>query len=133
MLLVLAFSYSTIGEIYVIANSKNPMQTYRLEDIRDFYLGRRLELSNRQYALVYDRGADSALRETFFEKVAGMRIRQVDAYWARLIFAGRMLPLSKINDHNELIELVSNQVNAIGYTDIKPQHPNVKVVQVIED
>ena len=132
-LLITTFCQSVIGDIYVLANRNNPLSQVRLDDIRDFYLGRRLVINDREYALVYDRGEESRIREKFFNRIAGMPIRQVDAYWARLVFSGRMLPLSKVESNKELLERIGSQKNAIGYTDVKPQHPEIKVVLVISD
>jgi len=120
------------AEIYVVTHRDNPVQTVAINDIRDLYLARRQSLPNGESATVYDR-ADTELRSRFIQAVLGMRVRQFDAYWARLIFAGRVLPLSLAEQESELLNHLSNNIHAIGYTEQPPQNQSLKTLLVINE
>lgn len=133
MLVVLLLIYSNLGwsDIYVVTNINNPYNKLTEKDVRDFYLGRRKSFSGTDFTLIIDRKSDSELRADFFKTLTGMQLRQVDAFWARLVFAGRMLPLKEVDNNRDVLEMVAAEVNSIGYTNTKPNHAKVKTLLVL--
>lgn len=120
------------AEIYVITHRDNPIQALNPSQVRDLYLARNQNVIGDKNVIIYDR-SDLELRQRFIEKVVGMNVRQFDAYWARLIFAGRVLPLSEAAQGSELLTGIDDNINAIGYTDEKPSSNTIKTLLVINE
>ena len=130
-LLILMFSNLVWSDIYVVTNINNPIESLTQKDVRDFYLGRRKSFSGSDFTVILDRSPDSELRAEFFFTLTGMQLRQVDAFWARLVFAGRMLPLKTVESNEDLLAMVAGEVNSIGYTKTRPNPKKVKTLLVI--
>lgn len=119
------------ADIYVVTHRDNPIVEMDEQQIKDLYLGRTKAFSNGAFAHVYER--DDALRERFVQSLLNMRVRQFDAYWARLIFAGRVLPLNRVENDSELLERIKKDVHAIGYINHLPASDELKTVLRIRD
>ncbi|QSP93904.1 hypothetical protein LPB19_11940 [Marinobacter salinisoli] len=132
-LLLLAINNVSGADIYVVANAKSPIEQISREALRDLYLGRTKALPNGEFASVYDREESSDLRARFYRHVTGMELRQVDAFWARLVFAGRMLPLEEVTDQQRLVSLIKSDVNAISYLEAAPESSELKVIYRVPD
>lgn len=120
------------AEIYVITHRDNPVHSISEDQLKDLYLGRSQALENGENAIIYE-GVDDELRAQFIRLALGMRVRQFDAYWARLVFAGRVLPLSLVKQDAQLLDHISNNIYAIGYTNSVPLSESVKTLLVINE
>jgi len=121
-------SYGVAADIFVVMHADAPVEHLSREDVRDLYLGRSKVLPNGEFVRIYDRGERSDIRADFFEHLAGMDLRQVDAFWARLVFAGRMLPLEHVSDATELERFLAADMNTISYLASPPEQASLKVV-----
>lgn len=128
-LLCLAWQLSSRADIVVIVHPDNPVQSMTPHEVSDLYLGRSRTFSMTSTpAVAYEQPADSPLREAFFRALNGMRIKQVNAYWARLRFSGEVLPPATLPDSQQVLEAVSRNRAAIGYIDSTLLNRSVKVV-----
>lgn len=125
-------THSCFADIHVITHTDNPIQQLSQDEIRDLYMGRSKAFPNGEFASVFDRKEDSEIRARFFKHIAGMRLRQIDAFWARLVFAGRMLPLEKVEHVSDLERRIAENKNAIGYINQSPESENLKTIYVIK-
>ncbi len=130
-ILVLLASLSQ-ADIYVVANRDNPIASMDRQAVRDLYLARSRAFDDGAAVTVYDRN-DTPLRARFLRSLLGMNERQFDAYWARLVFAGRVLPLAQAEQVDELRKRIAEDVNAIGYMDEMPPSPDLKALLVVAD
>ena len=120
------------ADIYVITHRDNPVQSMNETQLKDLYLARSQTFPNGESAIIYEAGYDE-LRARFIRLALGMRVRQFDAYWARLVFAGRVLPLNNVQQEAQLFTYISNSINAIGYTRSVPLSEPVKTLLVINE
>ncbi|MDO3722176.1 hypothetical protein QVZ43_10625 [Marinobacter sp. chi1] len=131
--LLIWLSSLSVADIYVVTHADSPIETISKEALRDLYLGRARALPNGEFASIYDRKGNADLRSQFYQHVAGMGLSQVDAFWARLVFAGRMLPLEKVEGDQELKEVVAEDKSAISYLGVPPDHPGLKVIYLVSE
>lgn len=129
---VLFLSNTGQAEIYVITHQDNPLNSLNAEQLRDLYLSRTVELNVDKSITVYDRSVEN-LREKFIQEAIGMNVRQYDAYWARLIFAGRVLPLNDVGEDYELLRELKKEKYAVSYSDKKPLSKEFKTLLVINN
>lgn len=120
------------ADIYVIAHRDSAIETLDKHQVRDLYLSRSQNIAGISDITLFDR-ADADLRERFVQSIVGMSVRQFDAYWARLVFAGRVLPLSEAAENEELLRELKSNSNALGYMDNKPTSPRVKILLVVSE
>jgi ABC-type phosphate transport system substrate-binding protein len=130
LLLIVAFSYSSSAwaDLLLIVNSKNSITTIERKQVVDIYMGRATAFPNQQPAHTLDVVNANNLRATFYKSLTGKNEAQVDAYWATLVFAGRMLPPEKLADEAAVIKTVKNNPAAIGYVTRQTLPAGVKVV-----
>jgi hypothetical protein len=132
LVILILFAGFCRADIYVVTHRNNPVQTLNVNELRDLYLARSQSLPIGEKATVYER-KEAELRSRFIRSVLGMRERQFDAYWARLVFAGRVLPLNLAEQENELFVHLANNIHAIGYTDRSPQSESLKTLLIIHE
>jgi ABC-type phosphate transport system substrate-binding protein len=138
LLLCLEWPATSFADVAVIVHPDSPVQSMTPRQVSDLYLGRTRSFdlgdqSNTVSASIYEQPADSVVRETFFRTLNGMRISQVNAYWARLRFSGEMLPPSSLGDMRAALDVVARNKNAIAYVDAKMVNRTVKVVLLLKE
>ncbi len=130
VLFIVAISYSSSvwADLLLIVNSKNSVESLERKQVVDIFMGRATAFSNQQPAHTLDVTGTDNLRAMFYKNLTGKNEAQVDAYWARLVFAGRMLPPEKLKDEAAVIAAVKNNISAIGYVTRQTLPVGVKVV-----
>ena len=68
------------------------------------------------------------VRKKFDSTVVGKTESQMKAYWARLIFTGKAVPLKELANDQEIITLVEKNPSTIGYIDNANVTNKVKVL-----
>lgn len=121
------------ADVAVIVHRDSPLTSMTAREVSDLYLGRARNVAagNPHAPLVlavYDQPANSPLRELFFQRLNGMAIKQVNAYWARLRFSGEVLSPPVAPDSRAVLEIVQRQANAIGYVESELVDGSVRVI-----
>jgi ABC-type phosphate transport system substrate-binding protein len=129
-LLILALSCSSLAwaDLLLIVNSTNSITNLERKQVVDIFMGRATAFPNQQPAHTLDVVNANNLRAIFYKNLTGKNEAQVDAYWATLVFAGRMLPPEKLPDEAAVIKAVKNNPAAIGYVTRQTLPAGVKVV-----
>lgn len=119
------------AEVFVIVNAAAPESRVDRDRLEKLYFGRSRSFADGAFAQVIDR-PDSPLRERFFRALSGMSLPQVNAYWARLSFTGRVLPLAVRETDVQVVAIVRAERNAIGYVASAPDDSSVRVIMRLE-
>lgn len=128
LLATLMLSGTLQAEILVIVNASNSVTTLEQKQIVDLFMGRVSAFPNKQPAQPMDFKAGTPQRALFYKSLTGKSEAQVDAYWATLVFAGRMSPPKQFADDTALIQAVGHEPSAIAYVARQPLPKNVKIV-----
>ncbi|MBF0435932.1 MAG: hypothetical protein HQL77_11245 [Magnetococcales bacterium] len=123
-------SVSSAGaaDLSVVAHPQNSRDALDKSQVSDLYLGRTHLFPDGSHARVIDHPRDSDIRKDFFEKVNGMSLNQVNAYWARMTFTGRVLPPETAADSQAVQTIVVDTPQAIGYVPDAQRQPAVKEI-----
>jgi len=70
---------------------------------------------------------DNPTRSEFHDAVLGKSDAQMKAYWSKLLFTGKGTP-PKETSVAEMLELIADNPNTIGYIDAASVNGNVKVI-----
>ncbi|MDT0582774.1 phosphate ABC transporter substrate-binding protein [Brumicola blandensis] len=123
------FSSQVFAGYAVVVHPENTSEIdYQL--VKRIFLGKETAFSNGEVATVLTHSPDSALRVEFDEAVLQRRTAAVDAYWSKLVFTGRGTMPKTVSSDQEMIELILQNKNAIGFIDTSSVNSDVKVVKI---
>lgn len=128
LIIALIFSGSLQAQILVIVNARNPVIQMEQKQVVDLFMGRISVFPDKQPAQTLDLKTGTPLRASFYKTLTGKNEAQVDAYWATLVFAGRMTPPKQLADEQQVIAEVAANADTIAYVGRQPLPASVKVV-----
>ncbi|MDX1696510.1 MAG: phosphate ABC transporter substrate-binding protein [Ketobacteraceae bacterium] len=118
------------AEIAIVVNPDSGMASATASEISQLFLGKRNEIDG-QPARAIDQEEGSEARDEFYTKVVEKTGSQLNAYWSRLIFTGKGMPPDKVMDDADVIDMVSEETDLVGYVRPSSVTENVKVILVI--
>lgn len=118
------------AEIAIVVNPESGMTSASVSEISQLFLGKRNEIDG-QPARAIDQDEGSGVRDEFYEKVVEKTGSQLNAYWSRLIFTGKGMPPDKVMDDIDVIDMVSEETDLVGYVSPGSVTEAVKVILVI--
>jgi ABC-type phosphate transport system substrate-binding protein len=117
------------AELVVVVNPSNS-STLDEKIVQRIFLGKDKKFSDGGETIPVNQSTDSPLRADFDSTILGRSSSQVSAYWSKLVFTGKGIPPKEVSSDAEIIELVSNNPNVIGYIDSSSVTDAVKVVNL---
>jgi hypothetical protein len=132
-ILALAVVTAARADLYVVAHASNPQAALTQKEVLDLFMGRRRAFADGSFAFVFDLPRDSAVRDRFYQQVAGMSPSRVNSYWARLMFSGQAMPPQLLPDERAVVEVVKRNPNALGYLGSPPGDKGVRVLLVVRE
>lgn len=105
---------TTAEEVVVILNPANSV-TLTPKDISNLFLGKTSTFPDGKPARALSLQDGSAVRDEFNRKFLKKTNQQLDAYWASLIFTGRVTPPRQVATEAELRAQVEASRDAIGF------------------
>jgi len=132
-ILALAAVPSARADLYVVAHVSNPQAALMQKEVLELFMGRQRAFADGSFAFVFDLPRNSAVRERFYQQVAGMSPAQVNSYWARLMFSGQAMPPQPLPDERAMVEVVKRNPNALGYLGSPPTDKGVRVLLVVRE
>ena len=119
---------SVRAELHVVVHASNPVNALSKKQIVDMFMGRITVFPNQNAVTALDLTPGDPLRARFYLALTGKSEAQVDAYWATLIFAGRMTPPTQLESQALLIERMKQNRHAIGYVESSELPSHLKSV-----
>jgi ABC-type phosphate transport system substrate-binding protein len=119
--LALAASSQAMAEIVVIVNPANPASRMFSEQASQFFLGKSEMFTPVDMA-------DNAIRNEFYQKLAGKDSSQVKAIWSKLVFTGKGTAPVEYGSAAEVKKAIAANPKAIGYIDKSAVDSSVKVI-----
>lgn len=132
-LLAVAVPATAADAIVVVVNSASPFVTLSQKEISDLYLGRWRKAVDGKTPQVIDLPLTSPVRTRFYESLTGKEIATVNAYWARLIFSGQIVPPRVVDDSASVLDLLKKNPGMIAYLDHVPNDRQIKVLLTLPD
>ena len=123
----LIFSASVWAEVAVIVHPNNNSNLSK-KDIERLYLAKTKTCPEGHTCTPVNQDASSSTRESFEKKLVNKSPSQMKAYWSSLIFTGKAVPFKEAKSDQEVIDMVKNDLNIIGYIDAANVTDDVKVI-----
>lgn len=128
--LILSFSSGASAEVVVIVNSSVSIGSADYKEIADLYLNKRMDVSGIRLVPV-DLSEGNSIRDDFYNKVTQKSPSQIKSYWSRLIFTGKAAPPKQYLDDMEVVDLVSENSEFVGYVNAEFVDERVNVIFVL--
>ncbi|WP_117235105.1 hypothetical protein [Vibrio maerlii] len=130
-ILTIIASFSALADIHVIVNSEMPIEQVSQSKLKNLYLGKTNQIDGTFVSGLIDREGDT--KAIFYKTLTGLSLGQVNAYWARLRFSGRKKAPIEIGSQERLEALLIENEHVIGYSVLKPQTKNLKVILTLHE
>lgn len=127
VLLALLLSTQSVAaeELVLIVHRDSGISTLSREQASHLFLGRVKMLPSGGRANVVE---VEPLRASFYRRLLGREIAEINAYWARLQFSGRTQPPLRVSDSAAAVARVAEDPQAIAFVDVVPDDPRARVV-----
>jgi len=129
----LLVSLQARADVYVIVSAQSPVRSLQHKEVLDLFMGRSRALPGGEFATPLDLPRDSAGRLAFYRTLTGQDLAQINSYWARLLFTGRVQPPQPVAGEPAMLEAVKANPRAVGYLEREPQDPGVRTVFVLKE
>lgn len=131
MLIGLALSLASgaaSADVVAVVSAKSPVTALSKAQVTDIFLGKASRFPDGSQAIPIDQAEGSAVRDEFYDKVAGRSAAQIKAYWSKIIFTGRGQPPPSVSNNVEMKKRIGQNPAAIGYIDRSMVDDSVRVV-----
>lgn len=137
MAILLVFILMAVGEtpvsaaeLAVVANPRSGIDKLNHDEVVDIFMGRSRQLSSGITAQPIDLPATQVEKAIFYRLLVNKDLTEINSYWARLHFSGRVSPPMVAKSAANVIEIVARTPGAIGY--INKSMVDATVKQVLE-
>lgn len=124
--LALATSIAS-AEVVVVANANSDIGQTDDESVRKLFLGKSSYIGGVE-AVPVDQSEGNDARDEFYAKVVQKTDAQLNAYWSRLIFTAKGSPPKQYFDDAEVVEVILEDEEAVGYIDTASITEGLKVI-----
>jgi len=125
---MMMFSVVALAEVKVVVHPSVKDASITAAQAADVFLGKANTLPSGHKTVPMDQNDGQAAREEFYSKAAKKDSAQLKAYWSRLIFTGKGQPPKVLSDDAEVLQLVANNPNIVGYVSGNANTSRVKVL-----
>ena len=115
------------AELVVVINIDSPVNLLSRQEVADIFLGRTPFLPNMEKVIPLENLENSDAYRDFHANVTRKSLTQLNAYWARMVFAGRASPPQEMSGL-QAKKLVESNRNYIAYVDRSLLSNKMKVV-----
>ncbi len=126
LVLLALVATGTSGEGVVVAHPGNA-NSMDMETASRLFLGKTKTFADGSTAVPISQ-AENAVTEEFNSKVLGKNSSQLKAYWSQLVFTGKGTPPRDVPSDAEVIKLVAENPNFVGYVSAGSDTGSVKVL-----
>ncbi|MGI2258878.1 hypothetical protein [Shewanella sp. GXUN23E] len=112
----------------VVVNADSDIETLTHGQLVDIFMGRYRTFPNGQSVVVYENASDPLVQEAFYRSLVNRSLAQVNAYWARLQFSGRVRQPEEIASVEALSQRIGSSPSAISFVRSSELTDTMKVV-----
>lgn len=131
--LPLVFAPGARADFYVVVQATHAQRSLTQKEAVELFMGRNRSFPNGEFALLFDLPRDSPQRAAFYEALTGLKLAQVNSYWARLMFSGQTVPPQPLPDEQAMADLVKRNPSAMGYLSKEPTDRALRTVLVLKE
>ena len=116
------------AELVVVVNARSGVAAMTRNEVINIFFGRNRQYFNGIEAQPVDLADTHADRRRFYSMLVGKDLSDINAYWSRQVFSGRMQPPAKVNSTEDVLKWVVSHPGGIGFVDLSKADARVRVV-----
>lgn len=116
------------AEMVVVVNARCGVAAMTRNEVMNIFFGRNRQFFNGVEAQPVDMVDSHPDRERFYAGLVGKDLSEVNAYWSRQVFSGRMQPPPKVASPEEVLKWVISHPGGIGFVELSKADARVRVV-----
>ncbi|GHF88371.1 phosphate ABC transporter substrate-binding protein [Thalassotalea marina] len=125
---IFAMATSAIAGVDVIVHPSNNNEIDE-GTIKKIFTGKAKSFADGSKAIPVTQQDGSAVTDEFNSKVVKKSSSQLKAYWSKLVFTGKGTPPEEAASDAEMLKLVANNPNLIGFVETGKASGDVKVIK----
>jgi len=133
LLLLPITSVQAVEPLAVVVNKANPVDKMTRSELIDLFMGKYVAFPDDNKALPVELKGEHDIKVHFYQKLVGMPLSRVNAYWSRLRFTGRKRVAILQANEAELIDYIIANEQAIGYVPKSLITEDLKVVYILNE
>lgn len=103
------------GSLAVVVNARCGVAVMTRNEVINVFFGRYRQFFNGREAQPVDLVDNHPVRGQFYRRLVGKDLSEVNAYWSRQIFSGRLQALPKVATPEDAIKWIAAQPCGIGF------------------
>lgn len=115
----------------VVMMSSRGVTSLTRTEVVHIFLGCYRELPNGQLFIPYDHAPNSWEHGIFYAISLNKTSAEISAYWARFLFSGRISPPYRVENREKPIDIVANDLRAIGYIEREKMDGRLHIVDEV--
>ena len=124
---LLFIASQAMAEYVVVVNPSNTANLTK-EDVAKLFLAKTKAFPDGSQSKPVNHEENNEARSNFDQSVLEKSPSQMKAYWSRLLFTGKAVPIEEMSSDADIINFISKNPDAIGYIDAANVTPDVKVL-----
>lgn len=116
------------AELVVVVNARSGVAAMTRNEVVNIFFGRYREFFNGVEAQPVDLVDSHADRARFYQALVGKDLAEINAFWSRQTFSGRMQPPPRVATPEEIIKWVVSRPGGIGFIEHTKADARVRVV-----
>jgi ABC-type phosphate transport system substrate-binding protein len=116
------------AEMVIVMNAKSAVTNLDKDRIAAIFLGKTATFPDGNQAIPIEQMVGTAVHEEFHYLITEKSVSQLKAYWAKIVFSGNGNPPKEVANSAEVVKLISNNPNMIGYIEKSAMTSSVKQV-----
>ncbi|MBL4867012.1 MAG: phosphate ABC transporter substrate-binding protein [Pseudomonadales bacterium] len=118
------------ADIAVIVSKDSTISSATTEEVSALFLAKTNRLKGTPLTPI-DMINGEELRNTFYRLVTKKSPMQMKAYWSRLIFTGKGIPPPMAESAEDVIDMIIEEPDHIGYVSMEEVNDSVKVLLTV--
>ena len=116
------------AELAVVVNARCGVAAMTRNEVINIFFGRNRQFFNGIEVQPVDMADGHPDRARFYTSLVGKDLSEVNAYWSRQVFSGRMQPPAKVGSPEEVLKWVASHSGGIGFIELSKADARVRVV-----
>jgi ABC-type phosphate transport system substrate-binding protein len=126
--LLLIESTPAFAQMVVIVNARSGVAVMSRNEVINIFFGRYRQFFNGLEAKPVDLQDSHPDRARFYAGLVGKDLAEINAYWSRQLFSGRMTAPPRLNTPEEVVKWVASNPGGIGFVELPYADARVLVV-----
>lgn len=117
-----------MAELVVVVNARSGVAAMTRNEVINVFFGRNRQFFNGLEAMPVDLDDTHPKRAQFYKLLVGKDLSEINAYWSRQVFTGRMQAPPRLASTEEVIKWVAAHPGGIGFVELTRADARVRVV-----